>query len=183
MQTNNINITWENSLNRLIIFLMAVIFGWSAYSCFDDYDEVDIAIGEPVSISVSNSEIVLILKQANAEVGSILGASSTNMGTGSSISYILELDVASNNFASTMSYNMGKAVYQKKSFTHEEINTLLMDFFGFNGGEEVDLDIRITANVAVEGIEPQMTTSQITVWTYQPVSETLYMIGDAAPNG
>lgn len=182
MQTNNINITWENSLNRLILFLMAVILGWSAYSCSDDYDEVDIAIGEPVSISVSNSEIVLIQKQANAEAVSIFWTSGTNMGTGSSISYILELDVAGNDFTSAMSYNMGKAVYQK-SFTHKEINTLLMDFFGFNGGEEVDLDIRITANVAAEGVEPQMATSQISFSTYQPVSETLFMIGDAAPNG
>lgn len=182
MQTININTNWKNSLRRLPLFLMAILFGWSVQSCSDDYDEVEITMGEPVAISVSNNDIDLTQKQADAEAVSFMWTTGTNMGTGSSISYTLELGLAGNDFASAMSYNMGKAVYQK-TFTHKELNTLLLDHFGVAGDAAAELEARITANVAAEEVEPQTATSQLNVVSYEPVSETLYLIGDAAPNG
>lgn len=182
MQTTYKNILRRNSLRRLPLYFMAILMGWSVQSCSDDYDDVEIAMGEPVSISVSGSEIDLTQRQADAEAVSFVWTTGSNMGTGSSISYTLELDRAGNDFVSGMSYNMGKAVYQK-SFTHKELNNLLLDYFGVEGNTAVELDARITANVAADEVEAQTATSQVTVRSYLPVSETLYLIGDAAPNG
>ena len=182
MQTNNINTNWKNSLRRLPLFLMAILLGWSVQSCSDDYDNVEVTSGEPVALTVSANEVNLTQKQADAEAVSFLWTTGTNMGTGSSISYTLELDLAGNDFASAMSYNMGKAVYQK-TFTNKELNTLLMEHFGVAGNTQADLEVRITANVAAENVESQMAISQFSAKTYEPVSETLYLIGDAAPNG
>lgn len=184
MRTNNISITKKGKprLFRLSIFLIATLTLWSTQSCSDDYDNVEISMGEPVALTLSPGEVFLTQKLADAEAISFYWTTGTNMGTGSSISYILEIDVAKNDFSSAMSYNMGKAVYQK-TFTHKELNTLLMDYFGVTGNSQVELAARIVADVAEEGVESQTASLQFLVSTYKPVSETLYLIGDAAPNG
>ncbi|WP_291862679.1 SusF/SusE family outer membrane protein [Marinilabilia sp.] len=182
MQTKNIDSNWKKSLYRLPFFLLAILMAWSVESCSDDYDEVEIAMGEPVSLSVSNSEVTLTQKQADSEAIKFIWTTGTNMGTGSSISYTLEIDRAGNDFASAISYNMGKGIYQK-SFTHKELNTMLMNQLGVSGNTDAEIEVRITASVAAEGVEAQQATSTLIAFTYKPVSETLYLIGDATPNG
>ncbi len=184
MRTNNISITksGKTCLFRLSIFLTAMLTLWSTQGCSDDYDDVEVSIGEPVALTVTPGEVSLTQKQADVEAISFLWTTGTNMGTGSSISYVLEIDLAKGDFSSAMSYNMGKGVY-RKAFTHKELNSLLLDHFGVAGESLVDLAARITANVAAEGVQSQTAGQQFNVSTYEPVSETLYMIGDATPNG
>ncbi|MGQ1889551.1 SusF/SusE family outer membrane protein [Thermophagus sp. OGC60D27] len=182
MHTIKINTFREWSIFQLPVSLVALFLGCFVLSCSDDFDKVDITTGETVSLDASKSEIDLTQKQADSEALSFVWTTGTNMGTGSSISYNLEIDREGNNFDSAMNYNMGKAVYIK-SFSHQELNALLLEHLGVTGGEQVVLDVRITANVTDENVDAQTDVIQVKVTPYEPVSETLYMIGDATPNG
>lgn len=183
MKTNNkIHITENKGFLRIPLLFLTLFLFLSVQSCTDDYDEVEVSTGEPVSLNVSNNEVELSQKQADSDAVRFNWTTGTNEGTGSSISYTLELDVAGNDYSSAKIFNMGKTVYQK-SFTHKEFNSLLLDDFGINGGEDVELEARITANVSDEEVETQTASVEVNVLSYEPVSETLYMIGDAAPNG
>lgn len=173
---------WKTTLSKISVFLLVLIVGIFSSGCSDEYDEVEITIGQPVALSATVSEIELNQKQAGSEALSFIWTNGTNWGTGSSISYILEIDLEGNNFASAMSYNMGKAVFIK-SFSHKQLNSLLLDYLGVTGGEQVVLEARITALVTDENVDSQTDVIQVKVTSYYPVSETLYMIGDATPNG
>ncbi len=64
----------------------------------------------------------------------------------------------------------------------EELNQFLNTQFGIGYAVKAELETRITAVVAGMEDQKQSATTAFTVTTYQPVTTTLYLIGDAAPN-
>ena len=65
----------------------------------------------------------------------------------------------------------------------EELNQFLHTQFGIGYAVKAELEARITAVVAGMEDQKQIATTAFTVTTYQPVTTTLYLIGDATPNG
>lgn len=140
-------------------------------------------MGAPVALSTSADNVVLAQKNDASVAVSINWTAGSNQGTGNSISYTLDLDQDGNNFANAKSYNMGKAVYQK-DFTVSELNDLLLNYWNVQPGTAVTLEARITAKIAGETVPDDVTeASKFAVTPYEPVSSTLYLIGDASPNG
>jgi len=137
----------------------------------------------PLEIAVSSPQLQLDAANPEAEALKLTWSSGTNHGTNAAISYTLQIDRQGNQFAGGLTLAMGRGVYEK-SYCNEELNNLLLAEFGARPGEVITLEARVTATVADEGIEPA--TSEpvaFSITPYKSISATLYLIGDATPNG
>ncbi len=143
----------------------------------------DIILAGELSLSSTSADIVL--SQINgANVALTLNwTTGTNNGTGASISYVLQIDKVGNNFANPHTFEMGKAVYAK-SFSVSQLNSSLLEEYGAVAGVGFNLEARVIATIYSSPTNQQ--TSQvinIKVTPYEPVSTTLYILGDATANG
>lgn len=169
---------------KLLIRMTTLILfsGLFMNSCQKD-ESIVVTMGEPVSLNVSETNVVLSQKQADNTAISFNWTRGTNHGTGSSISYSLEIDKAGNDFASPKVYDLGKGVYEK-SFTNSDLNDLMLNDWGIPAGTSQDFEARVKADVTMDGVEDDVTdTLAFSVTPYQPVSNVLYLVGDAAPSG
>jgi hypothetical protein len=164
--------------------LLAVLLfsGISLNSCQGDFDIV-VSGGEPVSLSVSDAELVLEQKYAGETAVSFSWTRGSNQGSGSSISYTLEIDLAENNFSASRAFVMGKGVFEQ-SFTAKSMNDLIVESWGIAAGSTVSMEARVIAHVTDEDIGDDISdVIEFSITTYEPVSTTLYFMGNAAPNG
>lgn len=151
-------------------------------SCRDEFD-ILVSEGEPVSLSVSDTDLVLNQKTSGSKALSFSWTRGSNRGTGSSISYTLEIDQADNDFATSLTLEMGKGVFEQ-SFTGEFLNDLILNTWGKSPWSPVFLEARVTAHVSNESVEDDVSeVITFSVTSYEPVSSTLYFMGSAAPNG
>lgn len=151
-------------------------------SCQKDAEYTVEPAGE-LKLSVSTSEVTL-LQKFDAQVAlKVQWTSGSNDGSGASISYTLQLDKSGNNFAGPLTFDMGKAVYEK-SFTVAEMNQIVTGSFGVISGEAIALDARLIATIHSNPEVTKITESaSLNVVSYEAVSSTLYLIGSASPNG
>ncbi|NCB09441.1 MAG: SusF/SusE family outer membrane protein, partial [Bacteroidia bacterium] len=172
------------SLNRRIsgLLTMTLLLSFLINGCQKEED-VKISMGKPVSLTVSKTELILSQKQDAQNVLSLNWTRGTNQGTGSSISYILEIDKAGNNFSTEKIYHLGKGVLEK-SFTAAGLNDLLLNHWNIESGTSASFEAKVTADVSQDGIEDGISeVISFSLTPYEPVSNVLYMVGSATPNG
>lgn len=183
MKNQNIKRIFVQNARQLysMIGLTAALF-MLLTSC-EQYDEFKIAPAAPLALSTAKSNIVLTQKEAANSGVDFTWTTGTNQGTGASISYLLQVDKKGNNFASPVSFDMGKGVYAK-SLKVEELNNYLLNTWKVTPNVVTQLDARVVAtiyaNPEIKETSPEFSFS---VTPYQPVSKTLYLIGSATPNG
>ena len=143
----------------------------------------DITLAGDLSLSTSANEIVLNQKDDKNVAVNFNWTTGTNSGSGASISYVLQIDKAGNSFANPVQFDMGKAVYAK-AFTVADFNQSLLEDFGFSGGVSSNLEARVIATIYTTP-QSEQTSPVITikVTPYEPVSTTLYLLGDALSIG
>lgn len=151
-------------------------------SC-EQYDEFKIPMAEPLALTATKSELVLTQKEAANSAVNFTWTTGTNQGTGASISYVLQIDKKGNSFANPVIFEMGKGVYAK-SLTNAELNDYLLNTWKVAPNTAAQFDARvvatISANPEMKDISPEFSFSAT---PYLPVSKTLYLIGNASPNG
>ncbi len=168
-------------LYRLFFLLtgMAPVFTGCAD---DDYRELNKG-NTPLELSISETHLELDASNPQVEALRLTWTTGSNHGTNAGISYTFRMDIQGNDFAGGITEELGREVYEK-TYTHEELNDLLLDEFGISPLSEVTLESRVTATVAADQTEPEISNTQsITIRTHRPISNTLYLIGDATPNG
>ena len=151
-------------------------------SCSDnDYTELDKGSAE-LTLTASSANVVLDEKNHAVEALALSWTTGTNHGSGNRISYTLELAEAGTAFADPrIIKDAQQQVYNWKP-TVEELNSIVLQQFGTRPGQAIALDARITA--AVTGFDDVQTAeTSFTITPYEPVTTTLYLIGDATPNG
>lgn len=160
-----------------LALLPAMVLG----ACSDnDYTELD--KGEaPLALTATKTNVVLDERDHALEAIALEWTTGTNQGTGNRISYTLEIAESGTAFIDPyVIKNHDQQVY-KWAPTVDQLNHILCQGIGILPGETVSLDARLTASV--EGLDDQVAQVSFTATTYQPVTETLYLIGDATPNG
>lgn len=156
--------------------------GLSLVSCSDnDYTQLDKGSN---TLAITSDQSATVLDENNHASDAIILNWTTghNYGTGNRISYKLELAKSGTNFANAyVAVNEETQTYTW-SASEENLNDLLLDKFGGQPGVATSIDARVTA--IVSGVE-EVQTAQLsfTATPYEPVSTTLYLIGDATPNG
>ena len=161
--------------------LCSLFIGGTMVACAEDYMETDKG-HDTLTLSVNQQDLVLNEKNHSQEALALSWTTGTNYGSGNRISYTLELAKAGTDFANAYSVDLGTGTYQWTKKV-EELNQFLNAQFGIGYAVKAELEARIIAVVAGMEEQKQSATTAFTVTTYQPVTTTLYLIGDAAPNG
>lgn len=157
--------------------LLAAVF---ATACSEELTET--SKGEtPLALTASQTEIVLDERNYSATALSLDWTTGTNFGTGGAIDYTLEIAPAESDYDNGLRIEAGRRVYSQ-SYTTEELNDLLRTTFGAQAGTAADYKARVTARVAADE-RTQQSEIRFTATPYEPVTETLYLIGEAAPTG
>lgn len=167
---------------KTIYAILTVLFGgWLLTACSDnDYTELD--KGHDV-LTLSASQVAEVLNEAShdSEAISLSWTTGTNNGTGSRIRYTLEIALAGTDFADAYVAVDDETQTYSWAVNQENLNALLLDKFGGVEGQSVALDARVTARV--DGATDQTATISFSATPYTPVTPTLYLVGDATPNG
>ena len=147
----------------------------------NEFMELDKGHNE-LQLSAAQTEIILNEAQHASEAINLSWTTGTNFGTGNKILYTLEIDKADSDFSQPLvAISDEYQIYSwKKSVS--QLNSLLIDTFGIEAGQSIELEARLTARVT-DSEELQESTLGFKVTTYIPVTETLYLIGSATPEG
>lgn len=165
-----------------LLFLLSLLAALLIRCVDDNYMELDKG-STPLEITVSGTEIELDAANPATEALKLSWTTGSNQGTHAAISYRFQMDVQGNNFAGGISLDLGREVYEK-IYRNEELNDILLNDFGIAVNAETVLEARVIATISAEGIEPETSNVQrISVKTHKPITKTLYLIGDATPNG
>lgn len=137
----------------------------------------------PLVISSSANTVTLKEKQKNAEALVFSWTTGSNKGTNAAIKYSLQIAKAGTNFSDAVTEDLGTGVYSKKLLTGA-LNEMALSKFGAIADTEIDLEARVIAQTQADGIEAETSAPvAVKLTPYQPVSTTLYLIGDASPAG
>lgn len=165
-----------------LLFLLSLWVTLFVGCADDNYMELDKG-SSPLEITASSAEIELDAANPTSEALKLSWTTGSNQGTNAGISYTFQMDLQGDNFAGGVSIDLGRGVYEK-IYKNEELNEILLNNFGVEVNKEVVLEVRVKATVAAEGIEPEISNLQrLSVKTHKPITKTLYMLGDATPNG
>jgi starch-binding outer membrane protein SusE/F len=167
-------------LPKIWITFLFVVLG--LLSCKKELDQI-VKADDVLRISATSTDVVLKQKFQNNTAVEFTWTTGFNGGTNAAIYYTLELDKKGNQFASPHSVYLGKAAYSQK-FTVKELNDILLKVLKFKTGATNEIEARVKAKTASDLVQDQVSeTISVKVTTYKAVSETLYLIGEAGPNG
>ena len=151
-------------------------------ACSDnDYTELD--KGHDVLTLTANQAAEVLNEASHASEAITLNwTTGTNNGTGNRISYTLEIAPTGSKFADAYVAVDHKTQVYSWTANQENLNAMLLDKFSGTEGQSVALEARVTANVSGQS-EAQTSTVSFSATPYTPVTTTLYLVGDATPNG
>lgn len=166
-------------ISRIMLMIALLV---AVSSCQKD-EEIVVTMGDPVALSASTDEAVLSQAYYSGTAVTYTWTRGSNKGTGSSISYRFELDIAGNDFSNAEVIEMGKGAYEI-SFSVAELNDLLLTKWNIPAGTETVVEARVIADVTMEGVADDISeVVSLQTAPFDPVSDVLYMVGTAAPNG
>jgi len=136
-----------------------------------------------LALTASKTSVELNQKNDANEAIGLTWTTGTNKGTGASISYTIQIDKKGNHFSKAITEDMGKGIYSK-SFSVGILNDSLLTRWGCTAGTATSLEARVISTIySTPAVNDTSTVITISVTPYQPVSKTLYIIGDASPVG
>ncbi len=167
-----------------ILFALLMFASFSFLGSCTDEDNMELNKGEQgFVLSSSEKNVELDITSPDSEALKFSWTPGSNQGTNSAITYLFEVDIAGNNFANAKELELDKGT-TSVAYTTEQLNLLLVDYLASTPGQAVEIEARVTASVHSANLAPVTTdVVKVTVTTYKPVSKTLYLIGDATPNG
>jgi starch-binding outer membrane protein SusE/F len=167
---------------HFVILLVTSMIALTLTSCQEDLLNNILNAG-PLALTASKSTLELKQKDAKNTAVNLTWTTGTNHESGASISYILQVDKKGNNFSKAISQDMGKGIYSK-NFSVEELNDSLLTRWAGTPGSATELEARVISTVySTPSMNDTSAVVTISATPYQPVSKTLYIIGDASPKG
>ena len=166
-----------------ILSLLFLTISLSFLSCTDENNTQYNKGDQPLEISSSKEDLVLDANNPESEAVKFTWTSGTNYGTGLAIDYTFEMDIKGGNFENGVVINIGRNIFQQ-AFKNEEFNNLVLEKFGLSPDTEAVIQYRIKAKVADEAIAEEISpVGNLDIKTHLPISNTLYIVGSAAPKG
>ncbi|MGM5469100.1 SusF/SusE family outer membrane protein [Flavobacteriaceae bacterium LMO-SS05] len=151
-------------------------------SCNDNLVDNSFDTQDTLQIAVSNNDIVLEELFFNNNI-TLNWSTGTNQNTGAAIKYTLQLDLASNDFSNPIvTFLSDVQNTYSHTISYGDLNQVLLDN-GLATDQSYELTARITANITNESVPIQVANTNFTATTFKPVTEQLFIVGDATPNG
>ena len=174
----SVNVQYDFS--KMLYLMAAILVLFSA--CEENEITVPVLNRTPV-LSASAESVQLRQNHANQTALTFNWSAGSNKGTNAGINYVLQIDRGSGNFETPTEINIGKGKYTT-SFKVADLNTFLKEGLQMQANEQGTIQARIKAEVLGSALEPEFSnTVSVAVTPYEAVTSTLYMIGDATPNG
>jgi hypothetical protein len=170
-------------MKKYVYFIFSVLISGLVFqSCSDnDYTELDKG-RDALTLTASQSADQLNETYHSSDAITLNWTTGNNYGTGNRIQYKLELTTSGGDFSkSYVAVNNESQVYSWTA-SEENLNNIVRDKFGAVDGQPISIDARVIASViGTDQVQTSMVTFQVTPYT--PVTATLYLLGDATPNG
>lgn len=161
------------------IYIILAAVACLATACREDFKELDKGSTE-LAISADKDTLYLDQTEYSSTGLTLSWTSGTNRGTGHRIYYCLELTLAGAGFDDALMVFNGVTEKYEQTWTVEDVNTLAIENGG-KPGEPIVFTARITASG--DGFEVQVAECDFTVVPYEPITKTLYLVGNATPGG
>ncbi|GAA4298330.1 SusF/SusE family outer membrane protein [Aestuariibaculum suncheonense] len=172
----------NKNIFKNIIWVMISVLTLVSLSCNDDLVDNTFDTDDVLEVTLSNSEMVLEELFFNNKVV-FNWSSGSNKSTGAAIKYRLDLDLVDGDFSNPIAIFVDNV---QNTFSHEvrfgDLNRALLDY-GLDVDKTYDLKARVTAKVSNELVSDQVASANFNVTTFKPVSNKLFIVGDATPNG
>jgi len=172
-------------IHRKVILWLMALTSLITVSCKDKNTPVYLGTeGTPLEVRSSLDSVISLQRQADQTLWQITWTSGDNHGTGSAISYTLEIDTLDETFTHAKVLSIGKTSARTIVFTHRSLaDTMRVWFPGISEEKFVPLYIRAKATLLSNNEEQVSPTICVPVNIYRPRTISLYMVGDATPNG
>lgn len=168
-------------VNKYIKLLAASLL-LTATACSDDKNDA-LPVRNQLVLTASADEVVLTETEDDAPVLTFSWNSATSLGDDYTFTYLFQLDVADNEFATATDIVVMDA-NSSVSFTADELYNLIVEKWGRTAGQPVRVEARVAAKVDGPYFRyPEIATTVATVTTFIPASKPLYITGTATPGG
>ena len=166
-------------MKKLLFFLTAITFFFAA--CEKQPEPIP---EEPLTLKLSADTVYCLPIYKDLPALELAWTAGTNHGTGSGISYTVEMDRAGNNFAKGLKWEIGRTADRTLVFGHKQLaDTLALTFPEIPEDSFVCFDWRVRAKVLMTKEEQVSKVVKVLIAWNASMRTALYIIGDAAPNG
>ena len=175
----------HNFLQKKIFLIVSIflIFFIGISSCKKTENFSPSAVNAPLAVTVSDSSMILNESNKFNTAITFNWTTGSNYRSNEPITYVFEIDKKGNNFSSAIKNNLGKALYTL-GYTTNSLNGLLLSSFKATVGSIFSLEARIYTIIGDGTIKGDTSNViPLSITPYQPVSSSLYIIGDATATG
>ena len=149
--------------------------------CQDETERITLdSPQDTMGLKVSSSDVVLNQDLGNEEAISFTWGSAANRGEGTKLTYYFKMDMADNNFETSIAKVEIPEGVQSISYTHKEMNALL-NGWKVTAGETAMLEAEIIAEVSGGSVymKPEISKVQFSVTGYNIAPRDLFIVGSA----
>lgn len=149
--------------------------------CQDETERITLdSPQDTMGLKVSSSDVVLNQDLGNEEAISFTWGSAANRGEGTKLTYYFKMDIADNNFETSIAKVEIPEGVQSISYTHKEMNALL-NGWKVTAGETAMLEAEIIAEVSGGSVymKPEISKVQFSVTGYYIAARDLFIVGTA----
>lgn len=168
------------------IFQCLVILSFIIVACNEDSFERFILETPEDTMKIHASADTLVLAESKKdEIALTLEwGEAANRGVGTELTYYFKMDIANNDFATSIPKMELEPGQRSITFTHEELNNLITEFWNKPVGIDIDIEAEVIADVTVypQYMKPEVTKIMINVTSYEVSPKNIYIIGSATQN-
>lgn len=164
----------------LRFFVLLSILGFFA-SCEKQPEPVP---EEPLALTVVSDSVYCLPIYKDLPALELAWTAGTNHGTGSAISYTIEMDTVGADFAGGLKWEIGRTANRTLVLGHKQLaDTLALIYPELPEDSFVLFDLRVQALVMQTGEIQISPVVQVAVAWNATMLTDLFLVGDAAPNG
>ena len=139
---------------------------------------------EPLALKLSTDSVLCLPIYKDLPALDLVWTAGTNYGTGSAISYTVQMDTVGANFAGGLTWEIGRTADRTMVFSHKQLaDTLALTYPDIPEGQYTRFEWRVIAKVLMTGEEQVSAPVTIAIAWRAAMLTDLYLIGDATPNG
>lgn len=139
---------------------------------------------EQLILKTMHDSVVCNSRMGDMTAMQLTWTAGTNHGTGSAISYTIDMNLSDSSLADGLHFEIGRTMDRTFSLTHRQLIDSVLPFFGSMKEDEPTLfALRVRAKVVMTGEEQESAVVPLIIQRYMADTTHLYMVGDATPNG
>ena len=176
---NRFGLSVKRSVSVAVYALSSLMLLFS--SCEKKADAVE---EQQLSLTLSADSVYCLPVYKDLPALEMAWTAGSNHGTGSAISYILEMDKEGNNFAGGLQWKIGRTADRTMVFGHKQLaDTLALTYPADPEDTYQTFEWRIRAIVLQSGEEQISPVVKVKIAWNVSMLTSLYLVGDATPNG